>query len=227
MPRYAAFFSCLRLLILCVLALFTPAAAYADTASAPTAEERTELEKYPARSGPLHVLEENAGNGIHDFLDKNDGQTVYLDLSIVRYVPLDPAALDLPHVRASTDRFENPVFNTCWPDPKAEPHGILNSGAAGFPLPLDAKDIEAGCATRVRFEHPMIESVSAFPVSWGDDKAQVFLRGFFRVTKSALEDGKTLYTLKQDEDVPFETRLAFDTHKTTKHPEANLSLRKD
>lgn len=225
MPRDAAAFSPLRFLFLGTLALFTPHFAQAaEAAKTPTTEEQAELEKYPAYSGPLHVLEANAENGLHDFLSANEGKTVYLDLSIVRYVPIDPIYIDEPHVRASTDRFENPVFTQCWPDQRADFQGIINFGEAGFPLPRDAADIEAGCATRVRFEHQMINSVSAFPVAWGDNRAQVFLTGFFTVSKSTQEGGKTLYTLADQEDIPFETRLAYNTHKTTKHAEANLSL---
>ncbi|MBK6894973.1 MAG: hypothetical protein IPH06_00055 [Alphaproteobacteria bacterium] len=158
--------------------------------------------------------------GFTNFSQANEGKTVYLDVSIVRYVPMDPSSLDTPEARAATDRFEHPVFSKCWPDQRAEYIGILNFGEAGFPLPLDDADIEAGCATRVRFDLPMIRSVSAFPVAWGDNKAQVFLRGFFDVSKSVLEGSKTLYTLKQQDDVPYETSLAFDKHKTGKQPEA-------
>lgn len=216
---------CLSVLGLCALTITVPSAAHAaDTTTSPAAEEKTELDKYPAYSGPLHVLESNADNGLHDFLAANEGKTVYLDLSIVRYVPIDPTNIDQPDVRAATDRHENAVFTKCWPDPRAEYHGILNFGETGFPLPLDEADIEAGCATRVRFEHQLIESVSAFPVAWGDNKVQVSLKGFFTVSKSAQDGGKTLYTLTDQEDIPLETRLAYDTHKTTKHPIANLSL---
>lgn len=230
MPRPALL--CFRLLFLnfFTFALLAPGSASAvDSAAgsrppAPSPEEQQVLETYPSYSGPLHVLEANSGNGIHEFLAANDGQTVYLDLSIVRYVPLDPAALDRPDVIAATDRFENDVFTKCWPDTKEEPHGILNFGEAGAPLPLDAKDIEGGCSTRVRFDMEMIESVSAFPVSWGDNRAQIFVRGFFNVSKSAPEGGTTLYTLKEQADVPFEARLAFDKYKTTKPAEVNLSL---
>jgi len=222
-----------RLLCVCVLTvgaltILRAGSAVAATATVkPTAAEQTELAKHPAYSGPLHVLEANADNGIHKFLETNEGKTVYLDLSIVRYVPMDPSSLDTPEARAATDRFEHPVFSKCWPDQRAEYIGILNFGEAGFPLPLDDADIKAGCATRVRFDLPMLESVSAFPVAWGDNKAQVFLRGFFEVSKNALEGGKTLYTLKQQDDVPYETRLTFDKHKTGKQPEANLSLPTD
>lgn len=225
MPRDASTSFRLRFLSVCALALLMPFYAHAaNSRPAPTAAEQSELEKYPAYSGPLHVLEANAGNGLHDFLAANEGKTVYLDLSIVRYVPIDPIYLDEPHVRASTDRYENPVFSKCWPDQRADFQGIINFGEAGFPLPRDAADIEAGCATRIRFEHQMINSVSAFPVAWGDNKAQVFLIGFFSVSKSAQDGGTTLYTLTDQEDIPFETRLAYNTHKTTKHAEANLSL---
>lgn len=218
----------LCLLSLAALALPTPSPVYAaDAAKAPTAQEQSELDKYPAYSGPLHVLEANAENGIHAFLDANEGKTVYLDLSIVRYLPIDPTSIDRPEVRAATDRYENPVFTKCWPDQKAEHHGILNFGEAGFPMPRDAADIEAGCATRVRFDLEKINSVGAFPVAWGDNKVQVFLKGFFSVSIATRDGGKTLYTLTDQEDIPFETRLAFDTHKTTKHPEADLSLQQD
>jgi hypothetical protein len=228
MPRDPSIVSRLRFLSLFAMAMLAPnLARAADAAGTPTAEEQTALEKYPAYSGSLHVLEVNADNGIHAFFDANDGKIVYLDLSIVRYVPIDPIYLDEPHIKASTDRFQNPVFTKCWPDQKADFHGILNFGDAGFPLPRDAADIEAGCATRVRFDLELIQSVSAFPVAWGDNKAQVFLMGFFSVSKSAQDGGKTLYTLKENQDIPFETRLAYDTHKTTKHAQENLSLPQD
>lgn len=228
MPRDPSTVSRLRFLSLCAMAMLAPNLTHAaNSRPAPTAEEQAELEKYPAYSGPLHVLEANAENDLHAFLNANEGKTVYLDLSIVRYVPIDPVYLDEPHVRASTDRHQNPVFTKCWPDQRADYQGILNFGEAGFPLPLDEADIEAGCATRVRFDLELIQSVSAFPVAWGDNKAQVFLMGFFSVSKSTLGDGKTLYTLSEQQDIPFETRLAYDTHKTTKHAQENLSLQQD
>lgn len=207
---------------LCVLALLIPS--LASAATTPTREERAELDKYDAYSGPMNILESNEENGIHAFLSAHEGQTVYLDLSIVRYVPIDPINIDRADVRASTDRFENPVFTQCWPDQRANLPGLLNFGEAGVPLPLDAADIEAGCATRVRIEHQMIESVSAFHKLWGDNKVQVFLRGFFSVTKSTQDGGKTLYTLTDQDDVPFATRLAFEKYKTVKHEEAQTSL---
>ncbi len=228
-----SWYSSARLLCVCVLTvgaltIFRAGSAVAAAATVkPTPDEQAELAKYDSYSGALHVLEANAENRIHAFFDANEGKTVYLDLSIVRYIPIDPIYLDETHVKASTDRFQNPVFTKCWPDQRADDHGILNFGEAGFPLPLDAKDIEAGCATRVRIEHQMIESVSAFGALWGDNKVQVFLKGFFSVLKTSLKDGKTLYTLKEQEDVTFESRLAFDKHKTGKHPEANLSLQTD
>lgn len=212
----------LGVMSLCALALLVPS--LASAANAPTPEEQAELDKYESYAGPMNILESNEENGLHDFLSAHDGQTVYLDLSIVRYVPIDPIDIDREDVRASTDRFENPVFTRCWPDQKANLPGLLNFGEAGVPLPLDAADIEAGCATRVRFEHPMIESVSAFHKLWGDNKVQVFLKGFFSVTKSTQDGGKTLYTLTDQDDVPFETRLAFETYKTVKHEEAQTSL---
>lgn len=218
----------LCLLSLAALALTAPSPVYAaDAAKTPTAAEQGELDKYPAYSGPLHVLDANAENGIHAFLDANEGKVVYLDLSIVRYLPIDPTSIDRSEVRAATDRYENPVFTKCWPDQKAEHHGILNFGEAGFPMPRDAADIEAGCAARVRFDLEMIESVSAFPIAWGDNKARVLLRGFFAVSKSAQDGGTTLYTLSEQQDIPLETRAAYDMHKTTKHAEANLSLQQD
>jgi hypothetical protein len=207
---------------LCALALLTPS--LAGAATTPTRAEQQELAKYDTYAGPMNILEENAKNGLHDFLSAHDGQTVYLDLSIVRYLPIDPMDIDREDVRASTDRFENPVFTQCWPDQKANLPGLLNFGEAGVPLPLDAADIKAGCATRVRFEHPMIESVSAFHKLWGDNRVQVFLKGFFSVTKSTQEGGKTLYTLTDQNDIPFETRLAFEKYKTVKHEEAQTSL---
>lgn len=207
---------------LCVLALLTPS--LAGAATTPTREEQQELAKYDTYSGPMNILEANEENGIHEFLSTHDGQTVYLDLSIVRYTPIDPANIKREDVRASTDRFENPVFTQCWQDQKTNYPGLLNFGEMGAPLPLDAADIEAGCATRVQFEHQMIESVSAFHKLWGDNKVQVFLKGFFSVTKSTHEGGKTLYTLTDQEDVPFETRLTFEKYKATKHEEAQTSL---
>jgi len=228
MPRHVSHSVRLLLLPLCALAMLAPTLARAaDATKTPTTEEQAELDKYPAYSGPLHILEANAENGIHAFLDANEGKVVYLDLAIVRYLPIDPTSIDRPEVRAATDRYENPVFTKCWPDQKAEHHGILNFGEAGFPLPRDAEDIEAGCAARVRFDLEMIESVSAFPVAWGDNKVRVLLRGFFAVSKSAQDGGKTLYTLSEQQDIPLETRAAYDTHKTSKHAEANLSLQQD
>ena len=215
----------LGVLSLCALALLVPSlAGAADAVQTPTPQEQVELDRYDTYSGPMNILEENGENGLHDFLSAHDGQTVYLDLSIVRYLPIDPVDIDREDVRASTDRFENPVFTQCWPDQKANYPGLLNFGEAGVPLPLDAADIKAGCATRVRFEHPMIESVSAFHKLWGDNKVQVFLKGFFSVTKSTQEGGKTLYTLTDQDDVPFETRLAFEKYRTVKHEEAQTSL---
>lgn len=216
------------LILACIFALTLPFGTHAATQGPdPTPEEQAELDKYDAYSGSMNVLEANTENDIHAFLTAHEGKTVYLDLSIVRYVPIDPIYIDEPRVRATTDRFENAVFTKCWPDQKADYTGILNFGPAGFPLPLDAADIEAGCATRVRFEHSMIETVSVFDKVWGDNKVQVFLQGFFSVSKSMQDDGKTLYTLTNQEDIPYETRLAFDKHKTLQHPEVNLSLQQN
>ena len=215
----------LCLLSLCALAFLSPNFANAaDAARTTTAEEQTELDKYPAYSGPLNVIEANADNGIHAFLDENIGKTVYLDLSIVRYEPIDRASLDRPEVRAATDRFENPVFTKCWAEINDNQYGILNFGESGYPLPRDVADIEAGCTDRVRFDLELIESVSAFPVAWGDNKVQIFLRGFFAISRSEQESGKTLYTLSEQQNVPAATRLAFDKHKTTRHEQANLNL---
>lgn len=199
----------------------------ADKTPAPSAQEKAELEKFASYSGPVNVLESNPKGGIQKFLDKNDGKTVYLDTTIVRYIPIDPAFIDDPNIRASTDRFDNPVFTRCWPDQKADYEGLLNFGDKGFPLPADEKDIEAGCASRIRFELPNIKDSASFPALWGDNRIQVFVNGFYSIAKTRLEDGKSLYTLTQQRDVPFETRLAFDTHKTRKHPEVHLSSKKD
>lgn len=218
----------LGVLGLCALTLAASTAAHAtDAARKPTAEDKAELDKFPAYSGPLNILEANAENGLHDFLTANEGKTVYLDLSIVRYVPIDPTHIDQPDVRASTDRFENPVFTKCWPDQKVDYQGILNFGEDGFPLPLNADDIEAGCATRIRFESRMLTGSAHIPKLWGDNKVQLFVADFFTVSKSTLANGKTLYTLTQNEDVSLETRAAYDTHKTTTHAVANLSLQQD
>ena len=194
--------------------------------SPPTQAEQVELEKFDSYSGPINVLDPNPKREIHKFLDKNEGKTVYLDATIVRYIPIDPLYIDDPNIRASTDRFDNPIFTKCWPDQKADYEGMLNFGAEGFPLPADEKDIEAGCASRIRFDLPNIRDAASIPTLWGDNKLQVFVTGFFSVSKTTLGGGQTLYTLKLEGEVPHETRLAFDKHKTKEHPQAWLSYEK-
>jgi hypothetical protein len=184
-------------------------------AKAPTPTAKEELEEYPAFSDPVHVLEANPGGAIHKFLEKNDGQTVWLDTTILRYAPIDMSQIDDPVLRATTDRFENPVYTKCWPDPNTDIEGLGNFGEEGFPLPLDQADIEAGCASRIRFVwlNGQISSAGLNPI-FGDNKVQLVFAGFFAVAKSDA-GGKTLYTLTQQE-VPFETVLAFETHKRVK-----------
>lgn len=224
MPRRLSTVSRLALrLSVCglTLAAAQPAMAAAE-APTPTAQEKAELEKYPAFSDPVHVLEANPGGAIHKFLDKNDGQTVWLDTTILRYASIDMSQIDNPILLATTDRFENPVYTKCWPDPKKDIEGLGNFGDEGFPLPLDQADIEAGCAARIRFVwlNGQLSSAGLNPV-FGDNKVQLVFAGFFNVTKSDA-GGKILYTLIQQE-VPFETALAFETHKRVKtRPIADL-----
>lgn len=226
MPRRLSAVSRLALcLSVCGLSLAAaqPAMAAAK-APAPTAQEKAELDKYPAFSDPVHVLESNPEGAIHKFLEKNDGKTVWLDTTILRYAPIDMSQIGDPILLATTDRFQNPVYTKCWPDPKKDIEGLGNFGAEGFPLPLDQADIAAGCATRIRFVwlNGQISSAGLNPV-FGDNKVQLIFAGFFTVAKSDA-GGKTLYTLTQQE-VPFETVLAFETHKRVKtRPIENLGM---
>jgi len=110
--------------------------------------------------------------------------------------------------------YENPVFQKCWGD-EVNLGGRLKSGDSGLPLPLDQSDIEAGCATRIKFEFtegdygPNIDAMNGF------DKKEVFFVGFFSVKKEALPEGKTLYRLTETSQ-PEETAKAFYKYATKK-----------
>lgn len=170
--------------------------------------------------------EANPGGAIQSFLDSHLGQTVYLDTTMPRYAPINQEHLDDPKLRATTDRFENPVYIACWSRPVEEIPAHFDFGEKGFPLPLDQADISAGCASRIRFVQLKGDRTSpGMDIMHGDNKTLLQISSFFEVGKSQV-DGKTLYTLTQ-QDVPFETVLLFDTHKRIKSrpiPELGLAV---
>lgn len=202
---------------LSVLTLTLPrpalSAAAETTPPQPTAEEQALLAQYPVFSEAIHLLEENPGGGIHRFLEQNVGATVWLDTAIIRYLPMNKSALDDPIWRATTDRSENPVYTTCWKEPDEVVIGIANFGDKGLPLPLDAADIKAGCATHIRFRLLAGEESDAnLNITWGDNKLQWMIASFFTIEKSTLDDGTTLYTLAE-QDIAYDTKKAFNTYK--------------
>ena len=203
-----------------VILAASPISAHAATADAlppkPDAKAQALLNQYPSFSEPIHLLEENPGGAIHQFLEANVGKTVWLDTTITRYVPIDKSAFDVPVWRATTDRFDNAVYKSCRSDSDKEEIGIANFGEKGLPLPLDAADIKAGCATHIRFRLLVGEESNAnLDIGWGQNKLMWAMASFFAIEKSTLDDGKTLYTLVE-QDTPLETKLVFDRYKRVK-----------
>ncbi|MBK9584832.1 MAG: hypothetical protein KA176_04625 [Alphaproteobacteria bacterium] len=213
----SAMFKMATLVGLSSLVLALPTLAFSTAAEPvrpqPTAEEQSLLDQYPAFSEAIHILEENPGGDIHRFLEQNVGATVWLDTTIIRYLPMNKNTLDDPIWRATTDRKDNPVYTNCWKEPDEVVIGIANFGDKGLPLPLDAADIEAGCATHIRFRLLAGEESDAnLNITWGDNKLQWLMASFFKIEKTALDDGEILYTLVE-QDIPVETRSAFNTYK--------------
>lgn len=200
-----------------IMALAGPAQGATEATPAPTAQERAELDKHPVYTGNIEVLASNEGSGLLAFLDENAGKTVFLESSMLRYWPLPEGttAKDSGVKVPPTDRFANPVFKNCWSAADIAYQGVLESGEAGFPLPRDQADIEAGCAMRIKVE--MIDgdaSGNMLRVN-GSDKMEIFFVGFFDVKKESLEGGKTLYRLSEVSQ-PEETAAVFYKHATKK-----------
>lgn len=178
----------------------------------PTAEERLELDKYPVFNKPIEIIQSNEGSGIVEFLESNLDQTVFLDTVVYRYdqVPEEIEAQG-PDKYPPSDRLENKVVQNCWGKEFYEP-GMIESGDRGFPLPLNDADIQNGCATRIKFNLEHGDHTRNFVPYVGMDKLELFFAGFFKVEKSRLEDGKTLYTLSH-QVIPVVTQVAFLKHR--------------
>lgn len=194
--------------------LQSPAAAQAQT-KAPSTEERAELAKHPSYTGYIHLIESNEGNGLFDFLKANDGKTVFIDSSVLRYSPAPEGLTEDQRDRiAPTDRFENPVVKNCW-GKEINLAGRLTSGETGFPLAENAADIESSCKTRISIN--MIDDGHGgnLRVFTGFDKNEIFFAGFFAVKAEELSGGKTLYRLTEVQDSMEEkTVQAFYAHAT-------------
>lgn len=191
---------------------------------APSAEEKTELSKYPSYTGALEVIAANEGNGLHAFLDANDGKTVFFETTVLRYKPTPEGVTEATREKMPpTDRFENAAFEKCWGGEDNRP-GRLESGDDGFPLPLDAADIEKGCASRIKIELLQGDYGENVEAAGGFDKREIYVIGFFEVKKETLKDGKILYRLTETA-VEDSTAQAFYTHATRKdRPMRSLSV---
>lgn len=166
------------------------------------------LKQYPVFSDYLHVIAANDQNGLHAFLDKHIGRTVFIDAPILRYgvIPKGFSAADRDKI-PPTDRFENPVIQRCWTE-EMNQTSELESGSDGLPLPRDLEDIVKGCAFRIRFDLEGGNHSSSLNTMTGGDKHEILVAGFFAITKESLNDGKTLYILKEVE-VPMQTLETF------------------
>ncbi len=200
------------------------AEAQAAAIPAPSAKEKAELEKYPSYIGNIEVIAANEGNGLQLFLDENAGKTVFIETTVLRYRPTPQGVTKETREKLPpTDRFENTAFEKCWGGEDNRP-GRLESGDDGFPLPLDAADIEAGCAARIKFELLQGEYGENVQAAGGFDKREIYFIGFFEVKKETLKDGKTLYRLTETA-VADPTAQAFYTHATKKdRPIRSLSV---
>lgn len=169
------------------------------------------FKQYPVFSDYLHIIAANDQNSLHAFLDKHIGQTVYIDTAILRYglIPEGFTEADRDKI-PPTDRFENPVVKSCWTE-EMKQIPKLESGSEGLPLPLDAADIEKGCAYRIRFDLDGGDYSGGLNVASGMDKLEMTLMGFFTIEKETLDDGKTLYVLKEVE-VPTQTLEVFNKY---------------
>ncbi len=198
------------------IAGFTPSAFGASIqAEEPTPEEQAELEKFPVYNENVEVISPNQGNGLHEFLEQNNGKTVFIESAVLRYTPApEGITAETRDKMPPTDRFENSVFQKCWGE-EVNMDGRFKSGDSGFPLPLDQSDIEAGCATRIKFLFTEGDYGPNIDIMNGDDKREVFFVGFFSVEKEPLPDGKTLYRLTEVPQAT-ETVEAFYKHATKK-----------
>jgi hypothetical protein len=208
---------CVLSLAFAALFLHAPAiwAAQAEP-KAPSAEEQAELSKYASYAGYIHVIESNEGNSLLEFLKGNDGKTVFIDSTVLRYSPAPEGLTAETRDRiAPTDRFENPVVSKCW-GPEINLAGRLLSGETGFPLPENAADIESGCKTRIAID--MIDDGHGgnLSVYRGFDKNEIFFAGFFKVKSEDLSDGKTLYRLSEVREIEEKTAQAFYDYATVK-----------
>lgn len=194
-----------------LLGLSSPAMganAKAQDHPAPSAEERAELAKFPAYTGNIEVISSNEGNGLERFLADNTGKTVFIETTVLKYFPApENVTGENRDLIPPTDRFENPVFNKCW-GKEANHDGLIYVGDQGFPLPLSAADIEAGCSTRIKIELANGDYGPNVDFAGGFDKKEIYFIGFFEVKKETLENGKTLYRLTEN-SVEEPTMLAF------------------
>ena len=214
--------------LLCSCLVFGSAGSHAAEVSvpAPTELEQIELAKYVVFDQPIEIIQSNSPQTIA-FLDSHVGQTVFFDSFIYRYeqLPEDALAKGSDHY-PPTDRFDNAIVKKCWGD-DLNKKGVIESGEDGFPLPVDETDVNGGCANRIKLVldegdfSPNITKVAGF------DKLQIFFAGFFKITKEQLENGKTLFTLTQQE-LSQETTKAFFKHKIRTHHDLRpLGIKKD
>lgn len=206
-----------------VIGAFTFTAPAQAAQAGPSAAENATLAAYPVFDKAIEVLDTNKNNGIHAFLKDNLGKTVYMDTAILVYLPMNPnlTKAKIKQDKFPTDRFENAVMtSSCWIAREGTPQ-FTDFGEQGYPLPLDKNDIEAGCATRIRFVLLWGDGQPGTFISKDIDRAELFLTGFFEIGKEDLEGGKTLYTLTQKE-VPVETDELFFTHKKVKDRKERL-----
>ena len=215
--KKSVFMPCLALAVCACALLSTPAFAAAKAKAAPTTQEQAELRKFESYSGNIEVIAPNGDNGLLAFLEKNAGKTVFFDSALIRYLPLAEGmtAKKMQDEGLYTDRFDNAAFTQCWSADDIAYQGVLESGERGFPLPLDTKDIEKGCAARIRIEMTFGDgSVNMDQVS-SMDQTEIFFAGFFDVTKESLADGKTFYRLKETRP-EVQTVQAYYKHATKK-----------
>lgn len=165
----------------------------------PTPAQQEQLGRYPVFSEQIHIIAPNADGQIQTFLEANVGKTVFIDTAILKYAG---SAVDLKDDMKDqyppTDRFDNEVIRKCWVG-NIDDSKVLVSGDEGFPLPKNQDDINAGCAYRVAFKFEDGDFSEKMKYFSGIDKFEVFVNGFFDVTKSETASGKTLYTLKEND----------------------------
>lgn len=192
--------------VLALFALFAPNQLRAASLPSPNAAEQLQLDRYPSYTKNIHVLEKNTSNNIHSFLEANLNKVVFLDTGILRYAPMNPNLTQAQKDRAPTDRFQNAVHTKC---PMEDVVGSYTDfGAAGYPLPVDDRDINAGCKKRLRLELTDGDVSPNISILKGNNKVEIILSDFFKISKRDLDGGKALYVLTQQE-IAEETFSAF------------------